>query len=256
MKLAGARVWITGASSGIGAALATELDRRGARVAVSARRRERLEALPGASRMVVEPVDVADRESVLHAEARVRAALGGIDLAVLNAGIWEQVDVTTWDSELFRRHLDVNVMGLVHGVEAVLPDMRRRRAGVIAGMASVAGYRGFTRSEAYGATKAAELNLLESLRIDLKPLGVTAVTICPGFVRSEATDRNDFPMPFLIDAGEAATRIADGLEKDKAEIVFPRRMMLAMKAVRLLPVRPYTDVLGRLAARQLRRRGP
>jgi short-subunit dehydrogenase len=117
--------------------------------------------------------------------------------------------------------------------------MRRRRAGTIAGMASVAGYRGLPQSEAYGASKAAQINFLESLRIDLRSSGVGVVTICPGFVRTGLTGRNSFPMPFMLEPDDAARQICDGLERGKAEIVFPLPMMLAMKAVRLVPVRTY-----------------
>jgi short-subunit dehydrogenase len=248
------RVWITGASSGIGEALARELADRGARVAVTARRADRLERLAAGRGIVPVPADVSDREMVLAAEETVRSELGGLDMAILNAGTFGQMDVTAWDTAAYRRHVDVNLMGLVHGVEAVLPAMRRARAGRIVGIASVAGYRGFPSSQAYGSTKAAEINLLESLRIDLLPLGVRVSTVCPGFVRTDLTALNTFRMPWLLEPEDAARRIADGLEKDKAEIVFPLPMMLAMKAVRLVPVRPWTAMMSRRArTRHLRR---
>jgi len=253
VRLDGGRVWITGASSGIGEALAVELARRGARVAISARRAEVLEQLAAEHGLVPVAVDVTDRDAMLAAEETVRSELGGIDLAVLNAGTYRQMDVTAWDTAAFRRHVDVNLMGLVHGVEAVLPAMRRARAGTIAGVASVAGYRGFPSSQAYGATKAAEINLLESLRIDLLPLGIEVVTVCPGFVRTDLISVNSFRMPWTIERDEAARRIASGIEKGKAEIVFPLPMMLAMKAVRLVPVRPWTAAMSRMArTRRLR----
>jgi short-subunit dehydrogenase len=247
VRFAGSRIWITGASSGIGEALARELARRGARVAITARRADRLEQIAAEADMLPVPADVSDRESVLAAEATVRGELGGLDMAVLNAGTYRQMDVMAWDTAAYRRHVDVNLMGLVHGVEAVLPAMRRARDGRIVGIASVAGYRGFPSSQAYGSTKAAEINLLESLRIDLLPLGVRVSTVCPGFVRTDLTALNTFRMPWLLEPDDAARRIANGLEKDKAEIVFPRPMMLAMKAVRLVPVRPWTAVMARQA---------
>ena len=114
--------------------------------------------------------------------------------------------------------------------------MRRRRTGTIVGIASVAGYRGFPRSEAYGATKAAEINMLEALRIDLRPMGITVQTVCPGFVRTDLTAKNTFPMPFMLEPDDAARRICRGIEREKAEIVFPFPMMLGMKALRLVPV--------------------
>jgi NAD(P)-dependent dehydrogenase (short-subunit alcohol dehydrogenase family) len=241
MKLAGRVAWVTGASAGIGEALVHELCRRGVAVAATARRKERLEAIAAAAPGRVLPVaaDVTDRAATRAAAERVGGELGPIDLAVLNAGLWEQVDVSAFDSDVVRRHLDTNVMGMVHGVEAVLPGMRRRRAGTIAGMASVAGYRGLPQAEGYGASKAAEINLLESLRIDLQSSGIRVVTVCPGFVRTGLTGRNSFPMPFMLETDEAARRICDGLQQGKPEIVFPLPMMLAMKALRLAPVGTY-----------------
>jgi NAD(P)-dependent dehydrogenase (short-subunit alcohol dehydrogenase family) len=235
VRLTGSRVWVTGASSGIGAALVGELRRRGCRVAASARRADRLEAL--GDDVLAVPLDVTDRDATLAAVERIEAELGGIDLAVLNAANWDQFRVETWDSDVIRRHLDTNVMGMVYGIEAVLAGMRRRGSGAIAGMASVAGYRGLPRNEAYGATKAAEINMLESLRIDLRPYGIGVHTICPGFVRTELTAKNTFPMPFMLEPDDAARRICRGIERGKAEIVFPFPMMVGMKVARIVPAR-------------------
>ena len=246
MRYPGAVVWITGASSGIGEALARELTGRGARVAITARRGDRLDEIAG-DRMLAVPADVTDLDAMRAAAARVEQELGPIELAVLNAGTWKQMDVTAWDTELFRRHVETNLMGMVHGIDAVLPGMRRRRGGVIAGVSSVAGYRGWPSSEAYGSTKAAEINLLESMRIDLLPLDIKVLTVCPGFVRSDLTAENTFRMPFLIDPPDAAARIADGIAREKAEIVFPLPMMMLMKATRLVPVRPWTALMSRYA---------
>jgi NAD(P)-dependent dehydrogenase (short-subunit alcohol dehydrogenase family) len=239
----GTSVWVTGASSGIGAALVRELAARGCRVAASARRAEKLDELAGSAGGDVLPVvaDVTDREAMLAAAQTVRDRFGAIDLAILNAAYWGQFRVDAWDTEVIRRHFDTNVLGMVHGVEAVLADMRRRRSGAIAGMASVAGYRGLPRSEAYGATKAAEISMLESLRIDLRPLGISVHTICPGFVRTDLTAKNTFPMPFMLEPDDAARRIVGGLEKGKAEIVFPPPMLALMKVARVVPVRLWAE---------------
>jgi len=215
-------------------------------VAITARRGDRLDEIAG-DRMLAVPADVTDLGAMRAAAARVEQELGPIDLAVLNAGTWKQMDVTAWDTELFRRHVETNLMGMVHGIDAVLPGMRRRRGGVIAGVSSVAGYRGWPSSEAYGSTKAAEINLLESLRIDLLPLDIKVLTVCPGFVRSDLTAENTFRMPFLMDPPDAAARIADGIAREKAEIVFPLPMMMLMKATRLVPVRPWTALMSRQA---------
>ncbi|MBA3293355.1 MAG: SDR family NAD(P)-dependent oxidoreductase [Actinomycetota bacterium] len=234
MKIAGTTFWITGASGGIGAELARELQRRGGRIAISARRREALDEV-AQGRMYVEPVDITDRDAVHTAVESVRAELGSIDVAVLNAGAWQQVSVDKFDAAAFRTQFDTNLMGTVHCIEALLPTMLADKRGVITGMASVAGYRGLPGSEAYGSSKAALINLLESLRGSLGPRGIRVQTISPGFVRTDLTARNKFPMPFLIDADQAARAIADGIAAEKTEIVFPLPMMLMMKAARLVP---------------------
>ena len=250
MEIAGARIWVTGASTGIGAALARELADRGARVAISARRAGALAEVAG-DRMVVVPVDVTDRAATVAAGAAVREALGGLDVAVLNAGTWSQFHVEPWDSQLFADHLQVNLMGAVHTLEAVVPQMLDAGRGRVVGTASVAGYRGLPGSEAYGAGKAALLNLLEALRGSLGPRGVVVQTVSPGFVRTPMTDRNRFPMPFLVEPEDAARAIADGIARDKAEIVFPFPMMVAMKAARLVPARAWTALTAAMARRGL-----
>jgi short-subunit dehydrogenase len=253
MRIDGARAWITGGSSGIGAALARELAARGATVAITARRAELLqqvaETAEGRGTVHAYPGDVRDRKALLEITDRVRRDIGPIDLAVLGAGTWAQVDVARWDSSLIRDHIETNLLGMVNSLDAVVPAMLERHAGRIVGIASVAGYRGYTRAEAYGTTKAAEINLLESLRIDLAPLGVEVQTVNPGFVRTPLTMRNEFPMPFMIEAPDAARRIARAIERDKAEAIFPLPYTIGMKLVRLAPVRPYTRVSAWLAGR-------
>jgi short-subunit dehydrogenase len=253
MQIEGARIWVTGASSGIGAALARELADRGATVAISARNEDKLREVAG-DRMHVVPVDVTDRDAVLAAGDAVRTALGEIDVAVLNAGTWSQFDVEKWDSAAFGEHLQTNLMGTVHTLEAVIPTMLAQRRGRIVGTASVAGYRGIPGGEAYGATKAALLNLFESLRGSLAPRGIVVQTLAPGFVRTPMTERNSFPMPFLISPEEAARAIVAGIEKDKAEVVFPLPMMLMMKAARLVPARVWTTFTAGIARRGMRSR--
>jgi short-subunit dehydrogenase len=235
MDLKDRTAWVVGASSGIGAATARELVSRGARVAISARRQDQLIKVAGGLMLAV-PADVTDAQGLRTAADRVRSELGPIDLVLLNAGYWQQMHATSWDTEVFRRHVEVNLVGMSNGIGAVLPEMIARGSGVIAGVASVAGYRGIARSDAYGATKAGQINLLEALRSQLFGKGVHVTTICPGFVRTEMTAHNNFPMPFIIEADEAARAICDGLERDRNEIVFPVRMAILMKAARLVPV--------------------
>ncbi len=241
--MTGRRVWITGASSGIGAALARELADRGARVAISARRADELKRV-AEGRMTVVPVDVTDAVAVRAAADTVRSELGGLDTVVLNAGMWRQVRLADLDTAVVAAHLDVNVMGAVNGLAAVIGPMLDEGRGTVAIVASVAGYRGIPGSLAYGATKAALINLAESIRPEARRAGVRVVTVCPGFVRTPLTARNRFPMPFLLDADDAARRIADGLASRRQEIVFPLPMALGMKLARVLPLRVWTWLTG------------
>lgn len=243
MDLTGKVAWVVGASSGIGAAVARELLSRGAEVAISARRQDRLAQVSAATMLPV-PADVTDVESLTAAASRIRDELGPIDLAVLSAGYWKQMTASDWDTETFDRHVQVNLIGMSNAIAAVLPQMLARHSGVIAGVASVAGYRGFAGSEAYGATKAGQINLLESLRVHVGRSGVRVVTVCPGFVRTDLTAGNAFPMPFMIEPDAAGRAICDGLERERTEIVFPARMAILMKASRLVPARAWSALWG------------
>jgi len=244
MDLNGKITWVVGASSGIGAALARELQSRGAKVAISARREDELTEV-AAGTMLAVAADVTDAESLMAAASHIRDELGPIDLIVLSAAYWKQMSASDWDTEIFNRHVQVNLVGMSNAIAAVLPQMLARRSGVIAGIASVAGYRGLAGSEAYGATKAAQINLLEALRIHVASSGVRVTTICPGFVRTDATAGNTFPMPFIIEADTAGRAICDGLERDRNEIVFPAPMAILMKAARLVPVGLWSTLLSR-----------
>jgi NAD(P)-dependent dehydrogenase (short-subunit alcohol dehydrogenase family) len=243
--------WITGGSSGIGAAVARELAQRGATVAVTARSADDLDdVVDGAGGAVVAyPADVRDREQLSGVAAAIEERFGPLDIVMMNAGAWQQMDVAEWDSTAIREHVDTNLLGMVNTLDAVLPNMLARGRGRLVGVASVAGYRGFTGAEAYGSTKAAEINLLESLRIDLARFGVAVQIVNPGFVDTAMTRRNDFPMPFMTDTGTAGRRIVDAIRKGKAETVFPFPYLVGMKLLRLAPVRPYTAVSGWLAKR-------
>ena len=247
-RLAGRNIWIVGASSGIGAALAVELVGRGARVAISARRADALDSV-AAGRMTVVPVDVTDRSALDAAAAAVRDELGEIDMVVFNAGFWEQMNAAAWDRDLFARHVEINLLGLNNCIGAVLPEMLRAGRGRLVSVASVAGYRGITGAEAYGATKAAQINMLEALRGGVAGHGISVTTVCPGFVRTDLTAKNTFPMPFMIDADAAARSICNGLERGQMEIVFPLPMAVLMKIARLLPVRLWAAAMRRVGQR-------
>lgn len=250
-------VWITGASSGIGRALALALASQGATVIATARRADELQGLaaeaaglPG--RVHVEAGDVADPARMEAIVAAAEAAVGPIDIAVLNAGIYLPVQGAAFDADAFRKCVDVNVMGAVHGLAAVLPRMVARRAGRIAIMGSLAGYGGVPASAAYGATKAALINLAASLRMDLDGTGIVVQIINPGFVATPRNARSG-RLPFLMPVEEAVKRIITGLATDRFEIAFPRRFALLLKAINLLPYPLYFALVKRTAGSAARR---
>ena len=247
-QLDGARVWLIGASSGIGAALAAELHRRGAHLAITARRPEHLGKV-AAGTMIIIPADVTDPGAVATAARCAEQALKGLDIVIWCAGYWQRFDAAGWNAAAFDRHVQVNLLGLNNVLAAVLPTMVANHHGHIVGVASVAGYRGISGSEAYGATKAAQIILFEALRASLTRHGIWFTTVCPGFVRTPMTATNTFPMPFLIEPETAARAIANGLERRRMEIVFPLPMALLMKTARILPVRVWAALSSRAATR-------
>ena len=258
MAIAGTVVWITGASSGIGAEVALELARRGARVVVTARRAEELDALAARSpNITAARGDITDHDGIAAVARGILASHGAIDIALLNAGTYRPVLPEEFSAELFQPHIDVNIMGTVNCIEAVLPEMRRRRSGRIAVVASVTGYAALPMAAAYGATKAFLISMCDSLRADLdgEGSGVAVTVVAPGFVNTGLTEQNDFEMPFVIEAPEAARIIADGLEAGDAEIAFPRRMALAMKLIgRWLPAPVRRRYVAGVARKRFRAR--
>ena len=238
-SLAGQVVWITGASAGIGAAVAEELARRGATVVATARRADALAALAARAPGVM-PMegDITDAAAMTGIADGIVAQHGRIDVALLNAGTYRPVLPAEFSPELFRPHVEINVMGTVNCIAAALPHMLRRGAGRIAVVASVTGFASLPMASAYGASKAFLISMCDSLRADLagEGSGVQVTVVAPGFVRTDLTAQNDFEMPFVIEAPEAARIIADGLDAGDPEIAFPRRMSFAMKLVgRWLP---------------------
>jgi len=229
-------VWITGASSGIGYELAQLMADKANHVAVSARSTEKLETLQAAhSNIFCYPLDVTDQVATVASVNEITAQTGTIDLAILNAASWQLIDVTSFDPAAIRYGMDVNYMGVVNGVHAVLPQMLNDGKGHIAIVASTAGYRGLPRSGAYGPTKAALINLTETLRCELEPLGITISLVCPGFVDTPATRTNPFPMPGMITASAAAQAIISGLERRKYDVSFPWLFVFFMKLLRMVP---------------------
>lgn len=249
-----ARVLVTGATSGLGRELAAQLGARGWRVAVTGRRRELLDET---ARRVIEaggealPLygSVTDMEEVKGHYAAVKAAWGGLDWAVLNAGVGDSMDAKKFSAETVRWTFDANVLGVARWLEVVLPDMLERRSGLVAGVASLAGFRGLPLSGPYSASKAALITLLESARVDLRGTGVDVVTVCPGFVRSEMTDRNEIgSMPFLMETRDGVAAMLAGLDARERVVHFPWPLSYPTKY--LLPAIPdflYEWLAGKLA---------
>ena len=219
----GKTVWLLGASSGIGEATAKALHAQGARVFVSARNAQALKAFvqthPGA---VALPLDASDAAAVARAAQTVLAA-GPLDLAMYCAGYYKPMRADGFDLREMLRHQEVNYLGALYMLDAVLPAMRARGAGHISLISSVAGYRGLPKSLAYGPTKAALINLAETLYVDLHARGLGVSLVNPGFVETPLTAQNEFAMPALITPAQAATEILAGWQRGEFEIHFPKR---------------------------------
>jgi short-subunit dehydrogenase len=229
-------VWITGASTGIGRELALRLANGGAIVAVSARSADKLAALEKEHpRIRAYRLDVEDAQAAKATVEKIESDLGPIELAVLNAGIWQMMAVSDFSAERARQSMGVNYFGVVNALEPVIQKMVARRSGHVALVSSVAGYRGLLRGAAYAPTKAALNSLAESLYPHLARYGVKLTLICPGFVETPMTAENKFPMPFIVPLSQAIDKIHAGLARGKYEIVFPWKMMLLMKTLRALP---------------------
>ncbi|MDE1153417.1 MAG: SDR family NAD(P)-dependent oxidoreductase [Micavibrio sp.] len=239
--------WVTGASTGIGAATAIALAQQGWDVIITARSHDKLAnmgklASEFKGRIIPLQGDVTDKDAMQALVADIETRYGPIDMAVLNAGSYISENLDTFKSDDFISQVSLNLFGTVFCVEALLPRFISRHKGHIAIVSSVAGYRGLPHSLGYGSSKAALINFAESLAIMGKAYGIKVQIINPGFVRTPLTAKNKFKMPFLIDAGEAAKRITDGLKTNRFEIAFPRRFAFLLKLLGLLPDRMYQAI--------------
>ena len=240
-------VWMVGASSGIGRATASRLHALGARVIVSARSATALESFvdehPGA---IALPVDVTDRDAVVRAAGTV-LALGGLDGMVYCAGHYRDMRADAMDVPDMERHLAINFVGALHVLDAVLPHLLHAKRGgaFISLVGSVAGYRGLPNSLAYGPTKAALINLAQTLYLDLHHKGIGVYLINPGFVETPLTAQNSFKMPALLTPEQAADDIVRGWAAGTFEIHFPKRFTLWLKLLALLPAAVYFPLVRR-----------
>lgn len=242
------RVLITGASSGIGEALAWEYARRGARLGLVARRAERLAALahvlPGGC--ATYEADVRDAVGMKRVAEHFIAEHGGADVVIANAGM-SAGTLTQHDEDLavFREIMDINVLGMVHTFSPFLRAMRAARAGTLVGIASVAGIRGLPGAGAYSASKSAAVTYLESLRVECRGSGVSVVTIAPGYIATPMTAANPYPMPFILPADVAATRMLDAIAQRRSYTTVPWQMGVVALGLRALPRWLYDRLFAR-----------
>ncbi|PCH47936.1 MAG: oxidoreductase [Hyphomicrobiales bacterium] len=239
-------VWITGASSGLGEHAARQLAEKGCHVSVTARSLDGLAALAASSDNIsVFPGDVTNCDEMKKLVAEIEASNGPIDMCLFSAGAAFPVKATDLQPENFARTFDVNVMGVVNCVDAVLPSMLARGKGHISWIASVNGYGGIPRSAAYGASKAALIHMAESLKLEWRAKGLKVSVINPGYVRTAMTANNKAPMPFLLEVEDAASKMIAGLEKEKFEIYFPWQLAWILKILNLLPYPIYFSLMKR-----------
>jgi short-subunit dehydrogenase len=248
-------VFITGASSGIGRALALELGRRGAALGLLARRAEALreiacEVEQAGGRALALPGDVRDADAVRGAADELRARFKRVDVVVANAGIVPTTHALDLRPEDLADVLSVNVVGAVNSVSAVLPDMVGRGSGQLVAISSLAAYRGLPKSGAYCASKAALSAFFESLRIDLRGTGVDVTIIHPGFIKTPVTDGRAARMPYLMELDDAVRKIIRAIEARKKSYAFPWQLATIVRAAMLFPVPLYDRIVSRRSYRE------
>ncbi|MFC2134592.1 SDR family NAD(P)-dependent oxidoreductase [Bacteroidota bacterium] len=241
---AGKTILITGASSGIGKALAFELAKENCNLILIARRKKLLNDLKRELRdfrIKVTPVkcDVGKKADVAAAYKEIKKEHDKIDIAILNAGVSRRITLRKYDSKIAEETFGANVMGIIYWIEQLLPDFLKRKAGWIVGISSIADGRGYSGSGYYCASKAAVTNYLEGLSIEAKAHGIKVTTVRPGFVITPMTNNNKYPMPFILSPEKAAKIILNGLQKKKRLIQFPLRLVLMSKLIELMPDRIY-----------------
>jgi len=246
-------IWLTGASSGIGEALVHELAGCGHNLIVTGRRQQALDSLAEhyPERIATAAADTTSVDDLAGISDDLNH-FGDLDMAILNAGTCQYLEIADYDSRVIEANITTNVLGTARSLDIALPALRATRAkgkpATLVIVSSSAWWFPFARAEGYGASKAALSYFAHALRADLAAEGIDVVVVSPGFVRTPLTDRNDFAMPFIIDAEEAAERIRSGLERGKTEIAFPRPFIWLMKVFSALP----QSLTDRLAARMAR----
>ena len=241
------KIWITGASSGIGKSVAEKFANEGWKVAVSARRKELLDELAKNPNIVSFPLDVTNRNQINEVFKNIIDNFGDLDICLFSSGTYEPKDEQNIDPDKIKNVINVNFIGVIDCVKSVERYFKDKKSGHISIVSSIAGYRGLPNSSGYGPSKAALTNFSESIYFDFKKFGVRVSVVSPGFIKTPLTDKNEFPMPFLKTPEYAAEKIFNGLVKSSAfEIHFPKGLTLTLKFLRILPYRLYLFLVDKL----------
>ena len=245
-------IWITGASTGIGRALAIKFAKNGWNVAASARRENLLKELEELNQDIYSfPLDVTDKEKCKEVFKKIEDKFKTIDISFFSTGTWDPGKEKEIDVEQIENVMKVNFFGTLNCIKSVEKYYRNKKSGHISIVSSIAGYRGLPNSTGYGPSKSALNNLAESLFFDFKRYGVRVSLISPGFIKTPMTDKNDFKMPFLKTTDFAADKIYDGLvNTNKFEIHFPKQLTLILKLLRILPYTLYLKLISKLTKYQ------
>ena len=244
------KVWITGASSGIGKAVAEKFASKGWKVAVSARTKAVLEQMSNNQNMFSFPMDVTDQTQIKKSFDNILTEFGDLDLCIFSSGTYDPKDESKINSDKIRNVINVNFFGVIDCVKVVEDHFKNKKSGHISIVSSIAGYRGLPNSSGYGPSKAALTNFAESIYFDFKKYGVRVSIISPGFIKTPLTDKNEFPMPFLKTPDYAAEKIFNGLIKSNVfEVHFPKGLTLTLKFLRILPYKLYLFLVDKLVKR-------
>tara|TARA_Y100000817_G_scaffold289559_1_gene259630 strand:- start:414 stop:1166 length:753 start_codon:yes stop_codon:yes gene_type:complete len=244
------KIWITGASSGIGKAVAEKFAYEGWKVAVSARRKEILDNMAQDLNIKSFPLDVTKRDQIENVFKNILNDFGELDLCLFSSGTYEPKDEQSIDPDKIKNVININFLGVIDCVKTVEEYFKKKKSGHISIVSSIAGYRGLPNSSGYGPSKAALTNFSESIYFDFKKFGVRVSIVSPGFIKTPLTDKNEFPMPFLKTPQYAAEKIFNGLVKSNAfEIHFPKGLTLILKLLRILPYKLYLFLVDKLVKR-------
>ena len=245
------KIWITGASSGIGKAVAEKFANEGWKVAVSARRRELLDELAKNPNIVSYPLDVTNKSKCLEVFNEIQKKFENVEICFFSTGTWNPKKEKDIDIEQIEEVFKINFFGTLNCIKAVEKYFKEKKSGIITIVSSIAGYRGLPNSTGYGPSKSALNNLAESLFFDFKKSNVRVCLVSPGFIKTPMTDKNDFKMPFLKTTDYAAEKIYDGLiNKNNFEIHFPKSLTILLKILSFLPSKIYFGLVGKTTKHQ------